>query len=99
MPMTFSGIEEYSLRSIAVLVCNMHSQITVGTVTLPKALLSTVKYLQCILPNFILSYNVSRYLIGLNTALLISKTLPTKENILMLFYGGNLGSKNHFEKI
>ena len=34
--MTLSGIEEYSLRSIAVLGCNTHSQITVGNVTLPK---------------------------------------------------------------
>ena len=38
-----SGIEEYSLRSIATLGGNMHSQITVGNVTLPKAVLSTVK--------------------------------------------------------
>ena len=41
--MTLSDIEEYSLRSIAVLGGNMHSQITVGNVTLPKAVLSTVK--------------------------------------------------------
>ena len=31
------------MRSIAVLGGNMHSQITVGNVTLPKAVLSTVK--------------------------------------------------------
>ena len=41
--MTLNDIEEYSLRSIAVLGGNMHSQITVGNVTLPKAVLSTVK--------------------------------------------------------
>ena len=41
--MALSGIEEYSLSSIPVLGCNMHSQITVGNVTLPKAVLSTVK--------------------------------------------------------
>ena len=40
---TLNDIEEYSLRSIAVLGSNMHSQITVGNVTLPKAVLSTVK--------------------------------------------------------
>ena len=40
---TLSDIEEYSLRSIAVLGCKMHSQITVGNVTLQKAALSTVK--------------------------------------------------------
>ena len=43
VPKTLSDIEEYSLRSIAVLGGNMHSQITVGNVTLPKAVLSTVK--------------------------------------------------------
>ena len=43
VPMTLSDIEEYSLRSIAVLGCNMHSQIAVGNVTLPKAVLSSVK--------------------------------------------------------
>ena len=41
--MTLTDIEEYSLRLIAVLGCNMHGQITVGNVTLPKAVLSTVK--------------------------------------------------------
>ena len=41
--MTLNDIEEYSLRSIAVLGSNMHSQITVGNVTLPTAVLSTVK--------------------------------------------------------
>ena len=34
--MKLSDIEEYCLRSIALLGCNMHSQITVGTMTLPK---------------------------------------------------------------
>ena len=43
VPMTLSDIKEYSLRLNAVLGCNMHSQITVGNVTLPKAVLSTVK--------------------------------------------------------
>ena len=41
--MAFSDIEDYSLRSITVLRSNMHSQIIVGTVTLPKAVLSKVK--------------------------------------------------------
>ena len=43
VPMTLSDIEEYSLRSIAVLGGNMHSQITMGNISLPKAALSTVK--------------------------------------------------------
>ena len=43
VPVTLNHIEEYSLRSIAVLGGNIHSQITVGNVTLPKAVLSTVK--------------------------------------------------------
>ena len=43
VPMTPNDIEEYSLRSIAVLGCNMNSQITGGNVTLPEAVLSTVK--------------------------------------------------------
>ena len=43
VPMKLSEVEEYSFRSIAVLGCNMHSQITVGNVTLPKAVLSTLK--------------------------------------------------------
>ena len=43
VPTTLTDTEEYSLRSIAVLGCNTHSQITVGNVTLPKAVLSTVK--------------------------------------------------------
>ena len=43
VPVTLSNIEEYSLISIAVLGCSRHSQITVGNVTLPKAVLSTVK--------------------------------------------------------
>ena len=41
--MALNGIEEYSLRSITTLGGNMHSQITVGNVTLPKAVLKTVK--------------------------------------------------------
>ena len=40
---TFNETEEYSLRSIAILGCNIYSQIAVGHVTLPKAVLSTVK--------------------------------------------------------
>ena len=43
VPVVLNDIEEYSLRTIAVLGGNMHSQITVGNVTLPKAVLSTVK--------------------------------------------------------
>ena len=43
VPMALSDIEECSLRSIAVLSGNMHSQITVGSITLPKAVLSTIK--------------------------------------------------------
>ena len=43
VPMTLGDIEEYSLRSIAVLGSNVHSKITVGNVTLPKVVLSTVK--------------------------------------------------------
>ena len=39
----FSDTEEYSLRSIAILGCNIYSHITVAHVTLPKAVLSTVK--------------------------------------------------------
>ena len=41
--MTLIDIEEHSLRSIALLGGNMHSQITVGNVTLLKAVLSGVK--------------------------------------------------------
>ena len=41
--MTFNDTEEYSLRSIAILGCNTYSQITVAHVTLPKAVLSTIK--------------------------------------------------------
>ena len=40
--MTFTDIEEYSMRSIAILGCNIYSQITVAHVTLPKAVLNTV---------------------------------------------------------
>ena len=43
VPMTLSDIKEYILRLITILDCNMYSQITVGKVTLPKAVLSTVK--------------------------------------------------------
>ena len=41
--MTFNDTEEYSLRSIAILGCNIYSQIAVAHVTLLKAVLSTVK--------------------------------------------------------
>ena len=41
--MTLPDIEEYSLRSIATLGCNIYSQMTVAHVTLPKAVLSKVK--------------------------------------------------------
>ena len=41
--MTFTDIEEYNLRSIAILGCDVYSQITVAHVTLPKAVLSTVE--------------------------------------------------------
>ena len=41
--MTFTDIEEYSLRLNDVLDCTIYNQITVGNVTLPKAVLSTVK--------------------------------------------------------
>ena len=41
--MTVTDFEEYSLRLSAMFVCNMCSQFTVGNVTLPKAVLSTVK--------------------------------------------------------
>ena len=41
--MTLADIEEYSFRSIAILGCNIYSQITVAHVTLPKAVLSTVE--------------------------------------------------------
>ena len=41
--MIFNDIEEYSLRSIAILGCNICSQITVAHVTLPNAVLSTVE--------------------------------------------------------
>ena len=40
---TFNDAEEYSLRSIAILGCNIYSQITVAHVTLQKAVLSTVQ--------------------------------------------------------
>ena len=41
--MTFNNTEEYNLRSIGILGCNIYSQITLAHVTLPKAVLSTVK--------------------------------------------------------
>ena len=41
--MTLIDIEEYSLRLSTVLDFIMNNQITVGNVTLPKAVLSTVK--------------------------------------------------------
>ena len=41
--MIFTDIEEYNVRSIAILGCNIYSHITVAHVTLPKAVLSTVK--------------------------------------------------------
>ena len=41
--MTFNDTKEYSLKSIAILGCNIYSEITVAHVTLPKAVLSTVK--------------------------------------------------------
>ena len=40
---TFNYTKEYSLKSIAILGCDICSQITVAHVTLPKAVLSTVK--------------------------------------------------------
>ena len=40
---TFNDTEEYSFKSIAILGCNICSKITVAHVTLPKAVLSTVK--------------------------------------------------------
>ena len=40
---TPTDIEEYSLRLITVLDCTLYNQITVRNVTLPKAVLSTVK--------------------------------------------------------
>ena len=40
--MTLTDIEEYSLRLTTVLDFTMYNQITVGNVTLPKAVKSTV---------------------------------------------------------
>ena len=40
---TFTDIEEYNMRSIAILGCNIYSQITVAHVIVPKVVLSTVK--------------------------------------------------------
>ena len=49
--MTFNDTEEYNLRSIAILGFNMHSQITMKNLTMPKAVLSLVKifavYMKC----------------------------------------------------
>ena len=45
--MTFNDTDEYNLRSIAILGCNISSQITVAQVTLPKAVLGTAKLLLC----------------------------------------------------
>ena len=39
---TFNDTEEYNLKSIAIVGCNVCSQITVALVTLPKAVLSEV---------------------------------------------------------
>ena len=41
--MTLTDMEEYSLRLDNFLDYTLYSQITVGNVTLPKAVLSTVK--------------------------------------------------------
>ena len=41
--MTVTDNEEYSLRLNNVLDCTIYNQITVGNVTLPKAVLGTVK--------------------------------------------------------
>ena len=41
--MTLTDIEEYSLRLNNVLDCTIYNHITVRNVTLPKAVLSTVK--------------------------------------------------------
>ena len=60
--MTFNDTEEYNLRSIAILGCNICSYITVADVTLPKAVLSTVKIfavqMDSILIYFLVSYLV-----------------------------------------
>ena len=41
--MTFKDTEELSLGSFAILGCNIYRKIAVAHVTLPKAVLSTVK--------------------------------------------------------
>ena len=41
--MTLTGIEEHSLRIIAILGYNLYRQIAMANVTLPKAVLNTVK--------------------------------------------------------
>ena len=43
MPKIKTRIEEYNLRSIAILGCSIYSQITEAPITLPKAVLNTVK--------------------------------------------------------
>ena len=41
--MTFTDIEEYNMRSIAILGCNIYSQITLAHVKLTKAVQNTVE--------------------------------------------------------
>ena len=41
--MTFTDIEEFSMRSIVILCCKIYSQIIVAHVTLPKGELNTFK--------------------------------------------------------
>ena len=41
--MIFTDIEEYNMRPMATLGYNIYSQITVAHITLPKAVLNTVK--------------------------------------------------------
>ena len=41
--MTFTDIEEYNMRSIAILDCNIYSLITVAHVSLAEAVLRTFK--------------------------------------------------------
>ena len=53
--MTLTDIEEYSLRLNNVLDCAIYNQITVRNVTLPKAVLSTVKIF-AVYPSRILSF-------------------------------------------
>ena len=53
--MTLTDIEEYNMRSIAILGCNIYSQITEADVTLPKTVLNTVKIFAVILPSLYLT--------------------------------------------